>query len=301
MVAGPFTEAQAAAFCNCKTDELCFGALGAVDELDKIRTIHDASINGVNAHIRKNSPEKTTAPTLMDGMRALHWLHKFEKDIAHGASGPNANPLMLLKIDVKAAHRRCKIQKNDWKYQVAQTKMGVWVNMVGTYGVASAQLRWGRLAAIFLRLLYYLFPSLSWAFVFVDDFLFILKSPIANDLAAAITATLLALGCPLSSTLSSISVKFNLGAGHVLLGPTLTYGKLYWLNLLPKARIHFRSLRSKLMLLNLATLNNLTLGLTVIMWSTIWPNLLTFRDHPLSLSGLIVCVIIMFTPVHKCP
>lgn len=105
---------------------------------------------------------------------------------------------MLLKVDVKSAHRRCKILQKDWKYQVAETPMGVWINKVGTYGVASAQFHWGRLAAVLIRLLYYLFKDLPWGLVFVDDFLFILRHDQDYGLAMAITATLLAVGCPLS-------------------------------------------------------------------------------------------------------
>ena len=36
-----------------------------------------------------------------------------------------------------------------------------WINKVGTYGMASAQLYWGRTAALILRLLYLLFPQVD--------------------------------------------------------------------------------------------------------------------------------------------
>ncbi len=80
--------------------------------------------------------------------------------------------LLLLKADVSKAHRRIKILPSGWKYQVAQIDQQWWVNKVGTYGVASAQLYWGRLAALLLRLLYWAFPEVDWGFVFVDDFCF---------------------------------------------------------------------------------------------------------------------------------
>ena len=73
-----------------------------------------------------------------------------------------------------------------------------WVNKVGTYGMASAQSYWGRLAALLLRVLYALFPQVDWNFVFVDDFLWLLRSEGAVNLAVALLATLLALGAPLS-------------------------------------------------------------------------------------------------------
>ncbi|CAE8624621.1 unnamed protein product [Polarella glacialis] len=55
----------------------------------------------------------------------------------------------------------------------------------------------GRLAALMLRLLYYMFPGLDWAFVYVDDFAFLLRRRWANKLAWALLATMAALGCPL--------------------------------------------------------------------------------------------------------
>ena len=67
-----------------------------------------------------------------------------------------------------------------------------WVNKVGTYGMASAQSYWGRLAALLL------IPQVDWNFVFVDDFLWLLRREGAVNLAVALLATLLALGTPLS-------------------------------------------------------------------------------------------------------
>ena len=64
--------------------------------------------------------------------------------------------------------------------------------------MASAQLYWGRLAALLLRLLYHLFPEVDWGFVFVDDFCWLLRTTDAPRLTAALLATLLALGTPLS-------------------------------------------------------------------------------------------------------
>ena len=84
---------------------------------------------------------------------------------------------LLLKADVSKAHRRIKILRSGWKYQVAQIDQLWWVNKVGTYGVASAQLYWGRMAALLLRTLYALFPEVDWGFVFVDDSVGFLEHP----------------------------------------------------------------------------------------------------------------------------
>ena len=51
MVQGPFTKQQAAEVCACGVEEMAVGALVAIDEGDKIRTIFDASITGVSDRI----------------------------------------------------------------------------------------------------------------------------------------------------------------------------------------------------------------------------------------------------------
>eukprot|EP00439_Symbiodinium_sp_Y106_P020873 s9650_g2.t1 len=103
-----------------------------------------ATIIGVNDNIRANTDKKTTAPTLYDK------LHLLEKN------------LTLFKSDVSRAHRRIKVLKKHWKYMVAKIKDKFWVNKVGTYGVASAQLYWGRLAAILMRLSYHISEIFLW-------------------------------------------------------------------------------------------------------------------------------------------
>ena len=95
------------------------------------------------------------------------------------------------------AHRRVKVLQRDWRFQVAELEGEWWINKVGTYGMASAQLYWGRAAALILRLLYNLFPQVDWGFVFVDDFCWLLRAENADHQATAILATLVALGVPL--------------------------------------------------------------------------------------------------------
>ena len=73
-----------------------------------------------------------------------------------------------------------------------------WINKVGTYGMASPQLYWGRLASALLRLLYHVYPMVDWGFVFVDDFCWLLRKSLAGPLTSAILLFLVAFGCPLS-------------------------------------------------------------------------------------------------------
>ena len=79
------------------------------------------------------------------------------------------------------------------------------INRVGTYGMASAQLYWGRKASLVLRLLYYIFPQVDWHLVFVDDYCWVLRCSRADWDATAILATLLALGVPLSWKKTALS------------------------------------------------------------------------------------------------
>ena len=210
MTTGPWTEEEAAKECGCEVGKLKCGAMGAVEELDKIRPIYDATKSGININIRRHCKERTTAPTLADAIHANRWSlnnlgwqdKKLKK--AHlpkrGQRGKRAGcrpSLCLLKSDVSKAHRRCKILQKDWRYQVARVRGKFWVNKVGTYGVASAQHYWGRTVALVVRLLYVMFPAVDWIMVFVDDIIVIHREDY-EELSWAIMATLEALGYPMA-------------------------------------------------------------------------------------------------------
>ena len=226
MVEGPFQIAEAAKVCGCTPGELHHGALGAVEEAEKVRTIYDGSVSGANDWIRQNSNERTTLPTIVDGAFGAQWLRTFggtldgspgrpwwshkEKLLVSGkqvdtakvrktkGGAPEDKGTCLLVADVSMAHRRVKVLKSGWKYQVVNLDGEFWVNKVGTYGIASAQLYWGRVAAALLRLGYALFPMIDWAFVFVDDFALLLEQGGACLMGAAFLIVLAALGCPFS-------------------------------------------------------------------------------------------------------
>ena len=82
--------------------------------------------------------ERTTAPTVLDGVQALHWLHAAAEEgpPSQGAPGPEEKEVakpppkgwqwpepgtrwVLLKADVTKAHRRVKVLRKDWRFQVA--------------------------------------------------------------------------------------------------------------------------------------------------------------------------------------
>ena len=165
-----------------------------------------------------------TAPPVMDCVQALHWLHASKTTPLAPAQGgetggsPTWSPpglhqaWTLLKADITKAHRRIKVLPTDWRFQIAQLgERSWWINKVGTYGMASAQLYWGRMAALLLRITYLIFYEVDWGFVFVDDFCWILRTESANLWATTILATYLALGVPLSwkkTVLSEVNAWF---------------------------------------------------------------------------------------------
>ena len=66
MVLGPFSKEEGAKVLECRPEDLCVGAMAAIQEADKVRTIFDATIIGVNDNIRSHITKKTTSPTLHD-------------------------------------------------------------------------------------------------------------------------------------------------------------------------------------------------------------------------------------------
>ncbi|CAE8634678.1 unnamed protein product, partial [Polarella glacialis] len=139
MTSGPHDRSTVARLCNCREDQISCGALSGKLEgryLEKLRTIHDATVNSVNLWVQRNQPERTTAPGLFDLLYAIYYLRHMD-----------TTRHTILKTDVTEAHRRMLIKPQDWRYMVAMIKDMYWINKVGTYGVASAQYHWGRMDA----------------------------------------------------------------------------------------------------------------------------------------------------------
>jgi hypothetical protein len=211
LTLGPMDLETAAMICECEPEEICCGALAGIDEGDKIRTVHDGTVVKVNPWIRRNTLCKTTSPGLHDllwaRIRALQFLRtrKSRKKITvtrpaatHGADTGKKIKVTYFKADVTKAHRRIKVRKRDWKYQAASIKNQIWLNLVGTYGIASAQYYWGRLAALIVRLTYELSADFLWVMVYVDDFMLVLPEDTEEDLIVVFLLFLLMIGCPIS-------------------------------------------------------------------------------------------------------
>ena len=186
-VAGPFrTRQEAADCCGCTEAEICLGGLGAKDEGDKVRTIHDGTVNNVNPWIQHHMHQKTTVPLPTDLLYTL------------ALAAQDGIKLTTLKTDVSKAHRRVKLLRKDWKYTAAEIEGDIYVNKCGTYGVASAQWYWGRMAALLLRLTYEILDGTYWHFVYVDDYIFLIRVDGHGRIATVILLLLEALGTPLA-------------------------------------------------------------------------------------------------------
>ena len=253
---------------SANISELCPGPMAAIDEGDKIRTIYDGSWGGANAHIQANCLERTTAPTVMDCLHGIHWLQASQKEpqakklpYAHWDWPKKDDQWMLLKADVTKAHRRVKILPAEWKYQVARLGSEWWINKVGTYGMASAQLYWGRAAALLLRILYKVFPMVDWGFVFVDDFCWLLRKTTSELLTTALLLFLTAFGCPLSWE------KTAIGASNTWLGFVVT-PHLQLVRMAPTKHELVMAILTKMMANDSFTRSELDSALGRLQWAT---------------------------------
>ena len=126
---------------------LFVAALAVIQEKEKIRVLHDGT-KDVQVNNRIRVRDQVRSPGAGE-LRALfrEWQER---------SG-NRKMFTILG-DASNAHRRVKVRKEDWGYQACRLRDGhVWLNKVGTYGLASTGDYWARLAAaLVVRLLYYL-------------------------------------------------------------------------------------------------------------------------------------------------
>ena len=96
----------------------------------------------------------------------------------------------------------------------------IWINLVGTYGLASAQFYWGRMAGLILRLLYNLAPVWDtwdpqfwrWLIVYVDDLLAFIHLAIFWEEATVILVFLEIIGAPINYK------KVHVGLRNVFVG-----------------------------------------------------------------------------------
>ena len=104
---------------------LCIGSLGAVEEKDKVRVVHDGT-HGTNVNGRIRVRDQVRLPGAGELEKIL-----VERRAA-GARG------IAVVGDAHKAHRRIKVREEDWGYMACSVREGrVWVNRVGTFGFSS--------------------------------------------------------------------------------------------------------------------------------------------------------------------
>ena len=137
---------------------------------------------------RKQKPGgKITARVLFDGTHGLSVNTKTRlRDQERGPIAADLKRSMrekarfgeltfALSADVTEAHRQVPIHPDDWHLLGCQVSPGgdVFINTVGTFGIASASYYWSRVAAAVGRLVQYLSAetSTSWHMLVADDYL----------------------------------------------------------------------------------------------------------------------------------
>ena len=143
----------------------------------------------------------------------------------------------------------------------AELKGMIWLNKCGTYGIASAQLYWGRMAALLLRIMYLLFPHMLWAFVYVDDFITLTRRKYLLRGGLLPLLFLLAVGCPLSWKKTMIGVT-NVWLGYQLCARTA------WATMTPTKAVIISQLLMDLMLGALFRKQEIEEGVGRLNWAT---------------------------------
>ncbi|CAL1155276.1 unnamed protein product [Cladocopium goreaui] len=168
-------------------ENLRVASLGAIRKADdSFRVVHDGAHGiGVNGNIKVR--DQIACPSAGDLRQVLQVLEK---------------PTFVLTADIKRAHRLVKIKPEDWGLQACRTDESssfVWLNTVGTFGVASAAVHWSHLFSGIQRAVCYLTGTLKlFLLTYVDDLLFITQGKAATDAIVVALLFMVVLGVPLS-------------------------------------------------------------------------------------------------------
>ena len=168
-------------------------SLGAVPKdpaWEEVRVVHDGTHGiAVNSEIRQ--PNRMTFPQCDDVEAA-----------AEALKNTGEKERMLFAFDIKAAHRLIPVQERDWPLQSFRLEEGdeLFVNMVGTFGVASAAFWWGRTAAVIFRVFHRILPGrlLFYLMLFADDGLLMAMGKDYHKVVVALVLYLDLMEVPLS-------------------------------------------------------------------------------------------------------
>ena len=173
--------------------EMQVASVGAVPKdpsWDEIRVVHDGT-HGIQVNSQIKQPNKMPFPQCDDVEVAA---------IALQEERPRER--MMFAFDIKAAHRLIPVQEEDWGLQSFRLddKEEIWLNMVGTFGVASAAFWWGRSAAVLFRTFHRVVPRevLFYLLLFADDGLLMAAGPHYHRVIVALFMYLEVMEVPLS-------------------------------------------------------------------------------------------------------
>lgn len=157
---------------------------------DQIRVVHDATHGvEVNHHIKVGNRMRFP---LFDDLEAAMAQFMAEADSRR----------LAMAYDYKGAHRLIPIHSSDWGLQAFRLDETdkVYVNCVGTFGVASAAFWWSRLAGTLQRVMWRFLPCNDplYALLYADDGLAMVSGPAYRKILLALLLFLTVMGAPLS-------------------------------------------------------------------------------------------------------
>ena len=147
-------------------DHVLVAALGAIPKTaepePEYRVIFDGT-HWVLLNKRIRVRDLVRMPTVRDIRAVFSWIASKE-----------AGPRFALTWDVQHAHRLVPVEEEDCGLQACRLDDfldELWINLVGTFGVASAGYWWGRLAAAVMRARHYALGHLFslWSLLYADD------------------------------------------------------------------------------------------------------------------------------------
>ena len=145
-------------------DRLAIASLGAIRKSDNsVRVVHDAT-HGQNINNVIKVRDAQHIPTGTDLTCAL-------------ATLPYA--FFSMSGDIARAHRLIRVRSSDWGFQACRARdpSRVFLNCVGTFGVASAAYWWHRLMAMIGRLVYFMHGrDETILMTYVDDLVWLTQS-----------------------------------------------------------------------------------------------------------------------------
>ena len=162
-------------------------ALVQVDGRDD-RLIGDSSAPGASPNAR--FPERVRNPKVVDVEKGIASCR--EKELEDGEGW------CAVTIDVSAAHKRLKMQEKDAGAAFFSCKGRLYRYLVAHFGAAWSAWWWARTAAMLVRLIHRFLGCAHITFVYVDDFLILLRKKQAWETACLLAVLLTCLGVPLS-------------------------------------------------------------------------------------------------------